>query len=84
MCVHTHVCECTQSLKQLELQIKREISTRKLAEANEGSGKGGLFTVLNSLGVPIVAQCLTNLTRNHEVVGLIPGLSQWVKDPVLP
>ena len=21
-----------------------------------------------------------NLTRNHEVAGLIPGLSQWVKD----
>ena len=25
-----------------------------------------------------------NLTRNHEVVGLIPGLAQWVKDLVLP
>ena len=24
----------------------------------------------------------TNLTRNHEVAGLIPGLGQWVKDPV--
>ena len=35
-------------------------------------------------GVPVVAQWLTNLTRNHEVSGLIPDLDQWVKDPALP
>ena len=34
-------------------------------------------------GVPVVAQWLMNPTRNHEVEGLIPGLTQWVKDPVL-
>ena len=29
--------------------------------------------------VPVVAQWLTNPTRNHEVAGLIPGLAQWIR-----
>ena len=31
-----------------------------------------------------MAQWLANPTRNHEVVGSIPGLAQCVKDLVLP
>ena len=26
----------------------------------------------------------TNPTRNHEIAGLIPGLTQWITDPELP
>ena len=37
-----------------------------------------------NFGVPVVAQWSTNLTRNHEVEGSIPGVAQWVKDPALP
>ena len=37
-------------------------------------------TRIEKPGVPVVAQWLTNPTRNHEVAGLIPSLVQWVKD----
>ena len=43
---------------------------------------GGSKKIL--LGVPIVAQWLTNPIMNREVMGSVPALAQWVNDPVLP
>ena len=35
-------------------------------------------------GVPVVAQWLTNPTRNLAVAGSVPALAQCVNDPALP
>ena len=42
------------------------------------------FALKPNAGVPVVAQWLTNPTRNHEVAGSVPALAQWVNDPALP
>ena len=38
----------------------------------------------HTVGVPVLAQQKRILLGNQEVVGSVPGLARWVKDPVLP
>ena len=59
------------------------MSRTYLPYTDENIEKDIIIKIL-SLGVPVVAQWLTNLTRNHEVEGSILGLAQWVKDLALP
>ena len=40
-----------------------------------------LFTKHTLEGVPLEARGVKNTTSIHEDVGLIPGFTQWVKDP---
>ena len=56
-------------------------------EISVRSGEGHCDTVIHNkkytFGSSHCEAVETNLTRNHEDAGLIPGLTQWVKDPAL-
>ena len=41
-------------------------------------GRNWHIKKMNLPGVPVMAQWLTSPTRNHGVVGSIPGLARWV------
>ena len=68
-------CESTYLLDNFKIKLCLQIAQSPSHEA--------FHQEYNHLGVPVVAQWLTNLTSIHEDLGSIPGLVQWVKDLVL-
>ena len=62
----------------ISIKLEKLLKWLILCHANILSKKKTFF------GVPVMARQLTNPTSIREDAGSIPGLTQWVKDLVLP
>ena len=71
-------------MEVLDRQVPAQLRLHLYAEHCRSGNPSVSNRTVGHLGVPVVAQGLTNPTRNHEVAGLIRGLSQWVKNLALP
>ena len=67
-----------------QIQAKQYSYYRGPRRRKERKGAESLFEEIMADGVLIVAQWLTNPNSIQEDTGLIPGLTQWVKDLALP
>ena len=67
--INSRLNEAEEQISDLEEKIV-EITTLKQKKEKR---------MKRNEGVPIVVQWLMNPTGNHEVVGLIPDLAQWVR-----
>ena len=69
-----HMKSCSTSLVIREIEIET-IMKYHLAPVK--------MAIIKKLRSSCHGAAEMNPTKNHEVEGLIPGLAQWVKDPVL-
>ena len=70
--------------KKMKERKKKSVGRKKKCWNKEQEEKDEETKKKERQGVPVVAQWLTNLTRNQKVAGLIPALAQWIDDPALP
>ena len=77
-----HFRESKRGWDASSVRSPKASSSRQRETVLDRPGRAGKTSA--EIGLPTVAQWLTNSTRNHDVVGSTPGLTQWVKDPALP